>query len=1762
MNNISKKALASLLSVAVLLGTILLPNIARVRAADAAPAIGDRLNLVCLDDTAFFADGTNYGPLDLSQTVKGDAWYLSVTVNFSKAAAWEGPELAFATGTVTQTGTDDTPSVAEDQMIRVQIRNTDKAVGQYLLNRAAEPMYTYGNTVLSGEVGFGFEENKDYRVTIAVSERDKLSLWVDDAKLISGQSLAALGITDLQPCIGWRCYVSAGTMKHIQVWDDISEKPTFVKELTLVDADVATDGTLAKYDLLGDPTKGLTLNEGDTYVFDMDILAKNHHNGGTAKPFGFDLLGNPTKSDNGAEIKLAGVEFANKNALYWIANGAWNEYMDQSQPFTIWGGGNYHYRFTVKAYESIRVEFCYSEGYNAEKKGFDATVAWDQVYGLSAAKPGDGTLFYPNLAFLDQDGKVSNITMRHSSGNKDGTVATVEKITLEDTDKATDGTLAKYDLLEDPTSGLAMEVGETYVFDMDILAKNHYNGGTARPFGFDLLGNPTKSDNGAEIKLAGVEFANKNALYWIANGAWNVYMDQSQPFIIWGGGNYHYRFTVKAYESIRVEFCYSEGYNAEKKGFDATVAWDKVYGLSAAKPGDGTLFYPNLAFLDQDGEVTNIQCTYTREIKPPVIGENDTDLAKDRELPDSFAGGEDTVLDLGKVVPTTDGNSWNYSATFRYDRFGGEYSGLNAIFAEGTYNGKRQNLMISAKAHKQGETVTGTKLVLRAGADGTVLHEVTLPDTVYATGVDYTLTVRVSGGKVSFWINDDILLENFDPAAAGVTDLLPKFGFNADGTTGTISAIHVWGDIDRSTVPEMGADDVDIIGDRKVPTEFVSNNMTLDLGKLVTSKDNASWIFSGKFTYTKLTNYSGLNITFADCLYKGGRRDLTVAARVHMENDKVTDTQILLWTGVNGDVLHIDGKGITYRTDREYVFTVRLQDGKVSFWIDHTLLIGEFDLTAKGVSALRPKFALSADRSMGTLSELHAWGDIERVLPATRPASAANLLQNCEEFLSFTPTIRSNYYDNSKIQVQGETWYYSGSYVYSGMAAYGGITPIFGEGTYTKPAGNGTAAITGTRELSVTARSGGFSGEVRQTQSVIWADGEPILVSGVSGLSLEIGKRYTWTVEMRNGLLTFWLDNTLVFNDVDLSAYGITNIRPKFGLLPDGSSGTLSDVQVWDEVTTDQEPVYTDKDINNAVLRDVKVTASLGRLLYEGVSYTDGGEYYYAATAKGNGVRLIVAKSGEATAETYYDGKTVYLVNHKGGTDTVMAKAAANVDTANGCRYTVKYSAGLVSVWVNDTLALSKVKIDGFAPAAGVAAASGAAGEVTDILLWGDASQVGGMVYQQFDDISAYRTGGKTYPAANGYVFGGWYQTAGEDKPVAESTVSGSAYAKLVPASVLSVKTKTQKDITYSSDKSDLRFVTTVDSLSYRNIGIRLSCDGKTRTFSGKDVYKVIGTADNEEKWNSPKMAFGSDSLYYFTVKVKNVNQPNAVWTATPCWTTLDGTEVVGVTNEVAVNDKFGKRIEKEQLDLNGNTLLQISSSKNIMSYVIRTKDGKTVVIDGGTKDDAEYLVWVLKNRYGVSAVDAWYVTHEDENHYGALESILDSGSLAINKVYYNFLEGSTGTFKAKLDAAANAEVIGRTVHTYGGVAVRVINDHRDYAGAANTADKATMVLLAEFGGSKNTGVLFLGDLTKETEAYVLRQAQDAGVDITGKAVQVDNHGGIACSRAFYEQLQPKVCLWPCVRGTWENNAELRTFLYGVGVWTQYSSVSENIEFH
>ena len=441
-----------------------------------------------------------------------------------------------------------------------------------------------------------------------------------------------------------------------------NEFPTVKSEITLTDTDPDNSGTLAKYDLLANPDEGLSMEVGDTYVFDMDIYM-TRYSGPTALPFGFDLLGNPTKSDNGAEVKVAGVEFANRGVLRWIPGTSYNGFVTDKR-FNIWGNGNYHYRFTVKAYESLRVEFCYSVGYNEEKREFDATVAWDQMYGLSDCKPGDGKLFYPNMAFLDQDGKISNIAV-HYTGTNGVAIKTVKEITLTDEDEANEGTMTKYDLLADSEEGLVMENGETYVFEMNILANSHHNGGTARPFGFDLLGNPTKQ--GGEIKLSGVEFSNKNVLYWIDTGAWNAHLDSAQTITLWGGGTYHYRFTVKAYESIQVEIWTASTANINSNypdstvEYNATVEWSKVYGLSTVKAGDGTVFYPNMTFLDQNGKISGISARYTGKYGVTIK------TVKEITLTDTDAENEGTMTKYDLLADSEEGLVMENGETYVFE---------------------------------------------------------------------------------------------------------------------------------------------------------------------------------------------------------------------------------------------------------------------------------------------------------------------------------------------------------------------------------------------------------------------------------------------------------------------------------------------------------------------------------------------------------------------------------------------------------------------------------------------------------------------------------------------------------------------------------------------------------------------------------------------------------------------------------------------------------------------------------------------------------------------------------------------------------------------------------------------------------------------------------------------------------------------------------------------------------------------------------------
>ena len=70
-----------------------------------------------------------------------------------------------------------------------------------------------------------------------------------------------------------------------------------------------------------------------------------------------------------------------------------------------------------------------------------------------------------------------------------------------------------------------------------------------------------------------------------------------------------------------------------------------------------------------------------------------------------------------------------------------------------------------------------------------------------------------------------------------------------------------------------------------------------------------------------------------------------------------------------------------------------------------------------------------------------------------------------------------------------------------------------------------------------------------------------------------------------------------------------------------------------------------------------------------------------------------------------------------------------------------------------------------------------------------------------------------------------------------------------------------------------------------------------------------------------------------------------------------------------------------------------------MMSYVIRTRDGKVVILDGGTAGDAPFLAEFVK---GLGAtVHAWFISHVHSDHVDALREILTSpGGIRIDTIY------------------------------------------------------------------------------------------------------------------------------------------------------------------
>ena len=185
-------------------------------------------------------------------------------------------------------------------------------------------------------------------------------------------------------------------------------------------------------------------------------------------------------------------------------------------------------------------------------------------------------------------------------------------------------------------------------------------------------------------------------------------------------------------------------------------------------------------------------------------------------------------------------------------------------------------------------------------------------------------------------------------------------------------------------------------------------------------------------------------------------------------------------------------------------------------------------------------------------------------------------------------------------------------------------------------------------------------------------------------------------------------------------------------------------------------------------------------------------------------------------------------------------------------------------------------------------------------------------------NIAAYVGGAERIapkPQMDGYeewVFAGWYsdESCGNEYALREETKTGEAYAKFVPAELLSIKCQILADTTVNTDSTQLRLVSTVDNLQYESVGFDIQMGEKIFHYESKKVCKEIKVTENSNskvEFGCTPKDFHAMANWFTTVTIINIQKnqfTNGIF-INPFWTTLDGTTVYGVSRYARVEDSY-----------------------------------------------------------------------------------------------------------------------------------------------------------------------------------------------------------------------------------------------------------------
>ena len=233
-------------------------------------------------------------------------------------------------------------------------------------------------------------------------------------------------------------------------------------------------------------------------------------------------------------------------------------------------------------------------------------------------------------------------------------------------------------------------------------------------------------------------------------------------------------------------------------------------------------------------------------------------------------------------------------------------------------------------------------------------------------------------------------------------------------------------------------------------------------------------------------------------------------------------------------------------------------------------------------------------------------------------------------------------------------------------------------------------------------------------------------------------------------------------------------------------------------------------------------------------------------------------------------------------------------------------------------------------------------------------------------------------------------------------------------------------------------------------------------------------------------------------------------------------------------------------------TQLKMNSGRQMMGYILKTNN-KVIVIDGGTKDDAENLKLHI-NKYG-GKVDYWFMTHLHDDHLGAFTEIVKDENVEISNIYaslndkewYRANEPSRFDFAEEFLNILNDEKIKNKVHspdlneklTIDNIKVEILGI-RNPEIIENPGNEQSMVIRFD---TYKSSMIILGDTgVKSSEKLLNNQKEKLDCDI----VQMAHHGQNGATKELYQAISPKICLWPTPEWLWNNDPGTG---YNTGIW-------------